>query len=81
VLERFVPLCVCVCVFPGYSGNQILQSVPYVSLPNIKLPFQCNICHNKQHKFYILMEATTKFTSHLSWAMAFCVRKTTIPCS
>jgi hypothetical protein len=27
------------------------------------------------------MDETTKFTSHVSWAMAFCVRQTTFSCS
>jgi hypothetical protein len=42
----------------------------------IKLSFYHNIHHNKHHILYIvIMDETTKFTSHVSWAIAFFVCK------
>jgi hypothetical protein len=43
--------------------------------------FQTTMCHNKHHILYIVMDETTKFTSHVSWTMTYCLRKTTFCCS
>ncbi len=41
-------------------------------------PSCCQFCH---YILYIVMGETTKFTSHVSWAVAFCVRRNTFSCS
>ncbi len=41
-------------------------------------PSCCQFCH---YILYIVMGETTKFTSHVSWTVAFCVRRTTFSCS
>jgi hypothetical protein len=38
--------------------------------------------HNKQHIFYIAMDETTKYTSHMSWSIiTYECRKTIVCCS
>jgi hypothetical protein len=44
-----------------------------VPLAKVKLPFQCNICHNKHHILYIVMDKTTKFTSHMCHEFQVCL--------
>jgi hypothetical protein len=33
------------------------------------------MCHDKHCKLYIVMDETTRFTSHVSWAMTFVLEK------
>jgi hypothetical protein len=44
-----------------------------VLLPNIKLPFYCNACHNKHHILYTVMDETTKFIPHMCHELQFFV--------
>jgi hypothetical protein len=47
----------------GMKVNALL--ILHVPLTNVKFPFLCNICHNKYHLLYIIMDGTTKFTSQM----------------